>query len=328
MRLASGPAIALAHSNGISISTLPAAAPSFQLPGELDKSKISFQDFDADGNPAAAGVDSAGKLVCARFLSGAWQNCPNTPDSGVSAASVGRVFVGDFDGNKRLDVLVLADVTQPDKARGLVFRGTSDGYQPGNNFFPQSVKLASAADFYTVRFVDLNGDGLADILVLGDSRAGRKATSYINTASGWTEEPKYELPIDFGENAVLPQALQLLDFTGDGAPDALVCVAGWNNAANCHVLTNVCPQFPGAGVTKCFADTEFSDRMAPRAVGTEKDPAEQLRTAFYKNIPKDRCFKFGGNSRPRRAGDAAKGTTIDVESTSYSVKTLLKSADG
>jgi len=91
--------------------------------------------------------------------------------------------------------------------------------------------------------------------VLGDSKANRKATAYINTATGWTEEPRYALSIDFGENPILAEALQLMDFTADGAPDALVCVAGWNSSANCRVLANLCPKGPDSAVTTCFADS-------------------------------------------------------------------------
>jgi RHS repeat-associated protein len=254
VRTSSGSAYALAHANGQSgISLIPNGAPSQELPHESDSARMRFKNYDADGNAAVAGVDDAtGKLICSKWISGSWRACANIPDLSVPPNSIGRVIVGDFDGNGRQDVLVLADVTQPDKAKGLVFLATSDGYQAGDSFFPQSVKLASAVDFFAVRFVDLNGDGLADILVLGDTKANRKATAYLNTGTGWKEEPKYALSIDFGEQQYLAEALQVVDFTGDGAPDALVCVAGWSNAANCHILTNVCPQGPDAGTPTCF----------------------------------------------------------------------------
>ena len=66
-----------------------------------------------------------------------------------------------------------------------------------------------------VRFVDLNRDGLIDLI---KSRNGVRS-SYINNGNGWTQNNNWNVPLDFINSAGNDTGARFLDVNADGFPD-------------------------------------------------------------------------------------------------------------
>ncbi len=74
---------------------------------------------------------------------------------------------------------------------------------------------------YNTQFIDLNSDGLPDFVV---AYSGVRR-SWINTGTGWREEPAWALPANLALSAQFPYA-QFADMNGDGRPDFVFAKQG------------------------------------------------------------------------------------------------------
>ena len=107
------------------------------------------------------------------------------------------------------------------------------------NQFPKGNKAFTLSSTYTLptgaytdftngaMLVDLNGDGLADIIYL----KGGVCKVYMNTAYGWVETGDYENNAGLGDLTNL--STQFIDVNGDGLPDMVIA-----NGSTNHVLIN------------------------------------------------------------------------------------------
>ena len=107
-------------------------------------------------------------------------------------------------------------------------------------------------DSHNVRFVDVNSDGLMDIIVdaNGDltSTASPKTAVYLNTGSGWVESPAWELPVIYtntsGTNYTVSfnqynvadgmneNPVRFVDVNNDGRPDIVYATGCAGNTCN------------------------------------------------------------------------------------------------
>ncbi|WP_315752249.1 MULTISPECIES: RHS repeat-associated core domain-containing protein [unclassified Bradyrhizobium] len=103
---------------------------------------------------------------------------------------------------------------------------------PGWKRFDQFVPLIAFAqdkkDAVPLQFVDLNGDGLADLLGYHIDENGVATTaSKLNTARGWVDDPRLSLPTGYPmSRSKAGIAGMVIDVTGDGVPDYLYAYAG------------------------------------------------------------------------------------------------------
>ena len=82
-----------------------------------------------------------------------------------------------------------------------------------------------------VRLVDLNGDGLLDILSGFNGTGGFSSGAWINTGSGWVSSSTWDPPMYFSNNGA-DSGLRIVDVNGDGLPDLIY---GWGDSdANAH----------------------------------------------------------------------------------------------
>lgn len=76
---------------------------------------------------------------------------------------------------------------------------------------------ASGIKIYGTEIVDVNGDGLADMLFY-DTWSSSSSTAYLNTGDGWVANSAFNSPYVLGHNGSTRGAA-LLDLNGDGLPD-------------------------------------------------------------------------------------------------------------
>src|SRR5678815_1596843 len=72
----------------------------------------------------------------------------------------------------------------------------------------------------STKLVDLNGDGLPDLLYnlwIGDGVT--RANAWLNTGSGWVNAPAYAPPYPMWSRGVDDEGMKLIDLNGDGLPD-------------------------------------------------------------------------------------------------------------
>jgi RHS repeat-associated protein len=128
-------------------------------------------------------------------------------------------ILSDIDGDGRIDLLF------PNGSRrtlGRVFLRTSGGFQEQPDFAPPVVLADSKNSDRGIRFIDLKGDGLPDIIVSrkvakpGSTEIVRDA--YLNTGSGWLRAPGLVPPegYEFAGDNITGNPVQFVDVDGSG----------------------------------------------------------------------------------------------------------------
>lgn len=131
------------------------------------------------------------------------------------------------------------------------YAGTHETYLNASsswNLTPQWAVPVDFADSDTsdrgVRFADVNGDGLLD-LVHGYSNLGETSNKiYLNTGNGWVEDPEWHTPTPFTTSFsglglpddTIDDLVRIADVNGDGLPDL---ISGYGSASSSVVYFNV-----------------------------------------------------------------------------------------
>ena len=94
---------------------------------------------------------------------------------------------------------------------------TGNGWASSSTWIPPTPVFSTTQGDLGVRFADVNGDGLVDIL------QGEYLTfnAWLNNGSGWTSSSTWNPPVAFVDNNNLNSGSVLEDVNGDGLPDAL-----------------------------------------------------------------------------------------------------------
>jgi RHS repeat-associated protein len=94
--------------------------------------------------------------------------------------------------------------------------------------------FASGGNDTGARVVDVNGDGLPDIIRgYRDSGGSSQYSAYINTGSGWTSNSAWNPPTFFVASTTVSMGVNIADVNGDGLPDI---VQGYNDGSD-HFAT-------------------------------------------------------------------------------------------
>lgn len=142
---------------------------------------------------------------------------PRPTSKGSSTNSIAELV--DLNADGKDDVIYMADLVEPNDSAyvslGYEWVGKSEFNPPLAFAKQQEVDLG-------VRFVDLNADGLPDILVHREGSSDA-ATSFVNNGSGWEKDAAYD-PKEFyfvsGENGV-DVGTRVIDINADGLADFL-----------------------------------------------------------------------------------------------------------
>ncbi|WP_247891512.1 FG-GAP-like repeat-containing protein [Azospirillum argentinense] len=207
-------------------------APPFDL---VDATGISagavVADVDADGRPdviAHRRVPNAAPIRFAfRQTDTEWEPLPDAfvppalGDLNPGAAPV-RFFVGDIDGDGRPDVVLPSGHRS---SFGRVYAGTANGFAEEPDYVPPVSFSRRDQEDRGVRFIDLNADGLPDVVfrrdVAKDGATTQIQGAFLNRGGDWEEAPGLVPPLPLAADHITGNPAQFVDVDGDGYIDLL-----------------------------------------------------------------------------------------------------------
>ena len=127
---------------------------------------------------------------------------------------------GDVNGDSLIDILDLND--------GYVFLNIGNGFGSGGTHTTSLASLVSLPTFWRpdsihaagIKVVDINSDGLADILQKVVINSVVYQGVYINTGYGWEKDSRYSIPVTFATQD-WEYNVPLIDLNGDGLLEIL-----------------------------------------------------------------------------------------------------------
>lgn len=214
---------------------------SFGSGGILPPAYIVATDLNSDGKTDFLGVGPVGTSTAQSLLLFLSNGDGTFSASSVSLSNIAPTFlppvVGDFNGDGLPDVVVFEQGA---------YQVQLGEFLPGNGQGSFAAGTTLAEDFYegaqmlSFGAIDINGDGLADILITGiGPQTGPGAPPLmdrvlLSQGQGDFSETSFPLPINF--STPYPSApLLSADLNGDGLPDA---VLGRSDGSCCFVLLN------------------------------------------------------------------------------------------
>ncbi len=212
------PDIVVANSENTNVSVLLGMGnggfqPTLNLPtsnaNQTGTNAVAVGDFNGDGNPDFAAIDSTSGLVYLFFGNGAGAfQAPVALSVGTNPADIAAA---DLNGDG------IADLAIPDSLNSQLYILIGNG----NGTFQAPVPYATGNLPSGVAIGDFNGDGKPDIAVVN----GEDATVgiYINTGNGTFQPAVLYPPTNPGGFLV---QVAIGEFNGDGAPDLAVADSG------------------------------------------------------------------------------------------------------
>jgi len=220
--------LAITRANGVVSILLGNGDGTFQPPVDfaagVGPQGLAVGDFNRDGipdlvvaNTTSPAGNSAGEAVCVLLGNGDGTFRPSRCLSVASEAF--SVATTDLGGSGYLDLIV---ATSGPFGSVSVLRGNGDGtFQPPEDLRTSSDPHAQARD---VRVADLNGDGIADLVVVNniptDSGANAEISVLLGATSGsWQSPVVYKTGFTSAGTSNASLQLLLVDLDADGALD-------------------------------------------------------------------------------------------------------------
>ncbi|MFJ7911984.1 FG-GAP-like repeat-containing protein [Kitasatospora sp. NPDC096204] len=192
-------------------------------PAGTDPGRVRFADVNGDGRADYLVVSDQGQVRAWVSRGGdGFAGFDERPfASGPEGANLGNVRFADVDGDRKADYLIVRDNGAADV---WINRGGD-----GAGGFAAARKFASGpagADPGHVRFADINGDGRADYLIVGDSG---QVTAWINNGGdsdqpGWIARGRIASGVGFPIHQTA-----FADIDGDGKADYLGTAYSWSS---------------------------------------------------------------------------------------------------
>jgi hypothetical protein len=223
----------------------------------MDPKYVRLHDMDGDGKADYLWIDPVtGRLTCwINNLPGHWAPAGN--NNGIIASGAGpanAVYFADLNGDGKADYLVV----NPDNGAVDVYwnYGPDPSWENGWKFVPAG-QIASGvphANWGTLRFPDINGDGRADYVYIG---AGGSLGHWLNTGTKGGQDVLFIAQGGIATGAA-PDLSKLVfaDINGDGRDDYLIWdeIAGLTGFLNQRTKREGVPLYIDQGPAKTIAD--------------------------------------------------------------------------
>ncbi|GHC65207.1 FG-GAP-like repeat-containing protein [Roseibacillus persicicus] len=98
-------------------------------------------------------------------------------------------------------------------------QGSANVWDLATNYAIPSDIPNSSSQLGAIRLIDLNGDGLSDILYSYQSGTTLTSISYLNSGGGWVSAPSYNLAQALSDSSNGEQGIRFCDLNGDSLPD-------------------------------------------------------------------------------------------------------------
>lgn len=113
-------------------------------------------------------------------------------------------------------------VAQTTTSTPVTYLNTGHGWATSTVWTPPIPFVANGGLDNGTRIVDVNGDGLPDILSgYVDASGTAHYAAYINNGHGWTSDPTWDPPIPFTSSNGWDNGVRIVDVNGDGLPDLI-----------------------------------------------------------------------------------------------------------
>lgn len=222
---------------------------------------LGYNPSTSTGQSRLTSIQECASGSCLPALTFNWLNhvntlvpggTPPTVAHGTFSDAADRIFVGDFNGDGRLDVLL-----GPSNAGDWhVMRSTGAGLDSSDA--PWALAKYAGWDVKRIRVMDFNGDGRSDV-VIGPSSAGKW---YVLRSTGTSFFDAGEVASGlYGPNSDFPERFHPAELDGDGLPDFII---GPISTGEWYVVRSTGTAFVNGGTwaTNAYgAYSEFEERV-------------------------------------------------------------------
>jgi RHS repeat-associated protein len=196
--------------------------------------------------------------------------------SDVRDTTSSSITVADFTGDGKADIAVPSNSRQ---TFGQLFEAHTDGFVETPDYAPPVAFARKDHQDQGVRMVDLNGDGLPDLLV--SKTGGAAPAAWINTGAGWNLQPGLTPPVSFAGDDVSGSPAQFVDVDGDGFVDLLYAYRDKSGTTVTKLYRNVA----GINGSRKWSDTptddpQFAGLIPPSAFPFAADKIGDLGVRF------------------------------------------------
>ncbi|MER9243477.1 RHS repeat-associated core domain-containing protein [Mesorhizobium sp. M0633] len=183
-------------------------------------------------------------------------------------------FVGDLEGDRFPEIVLPAGSEQ---GLGRVFRGSSNGFTETPDYGPKVPFARADQQDRGIRLLDLNSDGLPDIVYNRDVTNPEKDKdskgAFINIGRGWLASPGLIPPLAFASDKITGNPVEFVDVDGDGFIDMLYNFRKADNSIVRGFYRNTeCDPNVADDTKICAAGREWDPRFDRKWVLQEKSP--------------------------------------------------------